>query len=78
MKTYCGIDCCKDCDKLSKYGGCEKCQGHPFGGNCVAERNKNFLTLKNQIIEEINSFGIKNLSMLKNLIIKKNKKRAAD
>lgn len=46
MKTYCGIDCCKDCDKLSDCGGCEKCQGHPFGGNCVAERNKNFLTLK--------------------------------
>ena len=45
MKTYCGIDCCKDCDKLSECGGCEKCQGHPFGGNCVAERNKDFLTV---------------------------------
>ena len=22
MKTYCGIDCCKDCDKLSECGGC--------------------------------------------------------
>ena len=54
MKTYCGIDCCKDCDKLPECGGCEKCQGHPFGRNCVAERNENFLTLKNQIIEEIN------------------------
>ena len=50
MKTYCGINCCKDCDKLSECGGCEKCHGHPFGGNCVAERNENFLTLKNQII----------------------------
>ncbi len=63
MKTYCGIDCCKNCDKLSECGSCEKCQGHPFGGSCVAERNRNFLTLKNQIIEEINSFGIKDLTL---------------
>ena len=63
MITYCGVDCCKVCSKLSECGGCEKCQGHPFGGNCVAERNKNFLTLKNQIIEEINSFGIEDLTL---------------
>ena len=61
MKTYCGIDCCKDCYKLSECGGCEKCKGHPFGGSCVAERNRCFSSLKSQLIEEINALGIKGL-----------------
>ena len=39
-------------------GGCEQCQGHPFGGSCVAERNSNFSELKQQLIEEINALGI--------------------
>lgn len=61
MRTYCGVDCCKDCDKLFECGGCEKCHGHPFGGSCVAERNKDFLSLKQRLIEEINALGIKDL-----------------
>lgn len=61
MKTYCGIDCCKECNRLLECGGCEKCQGHPFGGSCIAERKPNFPELKQQIIEEINALGINGL-----------------
>ncbi|MBQ9510129.1 MAG: DUF3795 domain-containing protein [Clostridia bacterium] len=58
MMTYCGKNCCKECDRLLACGGCEQCQGHPFGGSCVAERNSNFSELKQQLIEEINALGI--------------------
>ena len=58
MITYCGENCCKECDRLLACGGCEQCQGHPFGGSCVAERNSNFSELKQQLIEEINALGI--------------------
>ncbi len=61
--TYCGIDCCKECSRFAECGGCEKCKGHPFGGSCVAERNKNFLELKNTLIEEINALGIDELKV---------------
>ena len=63
MKTYCGIDCCKDCSRLQECGGCEKCQGHPFGGSCVAQRSSDFPALKKQLIEEINSLKIKGLEV---------------
>ena len=63
MTTYCGNDCCKECDRLSACGGCERCQGHPFGGSCVAERNKDFPLLKRQLIGEINAFGIAGLAV---------------
>ena len=63
MKTFCGIDCCKDCNRLLECGGCEKCQGHPFGGSCVAERNRDFKALKRQLIDEINALGIEGLAV---------------
>lgn len=63
MLTYCGIDCCKECDRLLECGGCEQCQGHPFGGSCVAERNKDFPFLKRRLIEEINTLGIEGLAV---------------
>ena len=63
MTTYCGNDCCKECDRLSACGGGERCQGHPFGGSCVAERNKDFPLLKRQLIGEINAFGIAGLAV---------------
>ena len=56
--TYCGSNCCENCADLSKCGGCESCAGHPFGGSCVAERNRNFPELKQQLIEEINALAI--------------------
>lgn len=61
--TYCGLDCCKDCEMLEKCGGCEKCGGHPFGGSCIAERNKDFLKLKDALIGEINGLGIEGLKV---------------
>ena len=42
-------------------GGCEKCAGHPFGGSCIAERNRDFSELKQQLTEEINALGIDGL-----------------
>ena len=63
MKTYCGENCCKECYRLQECGGCEKCQGHPFGGSCVAERNKDFPSLKRLLIDEINNLGIKGLAV---------------
>lgn len=61
--TYCGVDCCKDCGRFQACGGCEKCKGHPFGGSCIAERNKDFPLLKTQLIGEINALGIEGLSI---------------
>ncbi len=63
MMTYCGENCCKKCDRLLECGGCERCQGHPFGGSCVAERSKDFPDLKRQLIDEINAFGIEGLAV---------------
>lgn len=63
MRTYCGQDCCKECERLAECGGCEKCHGHPFGGSCVAERNKDFPSLKRRLIDEINAFGIEGLAV---------------
>ena len=63
MMTYCGTDCCEKCDRLKECGGCEQCQGHPFGGSCVAERNKDFPSLKRRLIDEINALGIRGLAV---------------
>ena len=59
--TYCGIDCCENCVRFSECGGCEKCAGHPFCGSCIAERNRDFSALKQQLIEEINALRIDGL-----------------
>ena len=59
--TYCGSDCCKECDRLVECGGCEKCNGHPFGGSCIAERNKNFDELKKKLIDEVNALDLNGL-----------------
>ncbi len=59
--TYCGLDCCSACSNLAECGGCKKCSGHPFGGSCMAERNRNFTKLKQLLIDEINALGITGL-----------------
>lgn len=59
--AYCGMDCCKECTRLSECGGCDRCKGHPFGGSCIAERNGNFTELKTQLISEINGLGMEEL-----------------
>ena len=61
--THCGLDCCKDCGRFAKCGGCEKCGGHPFGGSCIAERCSSFPELKAQLIREVNALGIKGLTV---------------
>ena len=63
MKTFCGKNCCLDCGRLLECGGCEQCQGHPFGGSCVAERNKDFPFLKRRLIDEINALGVEGLAV---------------
>lgn len=63
MMTYCGNDCCKDCDRLAECGGCEACKGHPFGGSCIAERNKEYTKLKAELINEINMLDISELKV---------------
>ena len=35
----------------------------PFGGSCVAERNKDFPLLKRQLIDEINALGLRELAV---------------
>lgn len=59
--TFCGSHCCEKCSSFSMCGGCEKCAGHPFDGSCIAERNRNYPELKQQLIEEINALGIDGL-----------------
>ena len=59
--TYCGQNCCKDCNRLTECGGCEACKGHPFGGSCIAERNNDFPKLKVNLINEINALNIEGL-----------------
>ena len=61
--TYCGSNCCENCSSFSKCGGCENCAGHPFGGSCIAERNRDFSELKQQLMEEINALGIRGLTV---------------
>jgi len=65
--AICGVDCCKDCSRVKECGGCTVCNGHPFGGSCIAAeciKTGGFEAcnaLKNTLIEEINSLGIKYL-----------------
>lgn len=61
--TYCGKNYCKECGRLSECGGCEQCKGHPFGGSCVAERNKDYPSLKQKLIDDINALGIDGLAV---------------
>ena len=69
MKTICGLDCCGACDRKEACGGCLKTNGRPFGGTCVAAEwmkkggKDEFLRLKNNLIDEINSLGIENLQI---------------
>ena len=48
---------------MAECGGCEKCNGHPFGGSCIAERNNNFAELKKRLIDEINALCIEGLTV---------------
>ena len=65
----CGTDCCAQCPKRESCGGCEKVNGHPFGGTCVAaecirrEGMEAFRVMKKTLIEEINALNISGLQV---------------
>jgi hypothetical protein len=67
MKTICGLDCCGDCDKEKECGGCQKTDGHPFGGHCVAAEiirksgMQAYEDSKKKAVEDFNSLGIESL-----------------
>jgi len=69
MKSICNLDCCDNCSKLEACGGCLKCDGHPFNGECIAANciknngYENYLKLKEELIKEINELGIKDLTV---------------
>ena len=69
MLTICGADCCSKCNRKNDCGGCIKTEGHPFGGQCIAAEYikkggfEAFLELKNTLIKEFNSLGIKGLQI---------------
>ena len=67
MNSFCGSDSCSECGRLSDCGGCEKTDGRPFGGECIAAKcvkaggKAAFEELKNQLIDEINALKIDGL-----------------
>lgn len=67
MSTICGMDCCGQCEREKECGGCEKVDGHPFGGTCIAaeciKKNgmKALAVSKQLVMDEINALGIKDL-----------------
>ena len=69
MQTICGGDCCGNCARVQECGGCISCGGRPFGGNCIAaetiktEGMEAFLKLKEELIHEINTLKIPELSV---------------
>lgn len=69
MKTICGLDCCEKCGMLKKCGGCQKIDGHPLGGDCIAAECikkhgcDKFNELKSTLIKEFNDLGIKGLEI---------------
>lgn len=69
LASICGVDCCSECNIKSECGGCIKTDGHPFGGECIAAECikkggfDEFIRLKNTLIDEFNSLGVKNLQI---------------
>lgn len=67
MESICGVDCCSECNRREKCGGCVKTEGHPFGGTCMAAECikrggfDEFLSCKKTLINEFNALAIENL-----------------
>lgn len=65
----CGGNCCSSCDRFENCGGCEACNGHPFGGICVAAEivrrgGREALQEATQtLIDEVNALGIPGLEI---------------
>lgn len=66
---FCGNNCCKECGKFNECGGCDAVNGHPFGGDCVAQQCVEvggvtaLENLKNNLIDDINSLKIEGLQV---------------
>lgn len=69
MCSICGLDCCKECSRREECGGCQKVDGHPFGGTCIAAEcikrggQEEFLKLKDTLISEFHALGIEGLEV---------------
>ena len=69
MCSICGLDCCKECSRREECGGCQKVDGHPFGGTCIAAEcikrggQAEFLKLKDTLISEFHALGIEGLEV---------------
>lgn len=69
MKSICGLDCCKECERKAQCGGCIETNGKPFGGTCIAaecirkDGIEVFEELKKTLIDEFNSLKIKDLKV---------------
>lgn len=69
MLTICNANYCNKCNKKEACGGCEKTNGHPFGGTCIAAECikrggfKEFLRFKNTLISEFNALEIEGLKV---------------
>lgn len=69
MTSLCGSDCCGKCPRLSECGGCQKTEGRPFGGRCVAAEwvktggLAHFEQEKSRLIAECNALGIQGLAL---------------
>lgn len=69
MASICGVDCCGECNRKDECGGCIKTDGQPFGGECIAAESikkggfDEFFRLKNTLIDEFNSLGVKHLQV---------------
>ena len=69
MTSLCGSDCCGKCPRLAECGGCQKTEGRPFGGRCVAAEwvktggLAHFEQEKSRLIAECNALGIQGLAL---------------
>ncbi len=66
---FCGGNCCANCPKAVSCGGCEACNGQPFGGLCVAAEivkrgGREALAAATQaVVAEVNALGIPGLEI---------------
>lgn len=69
MLSLCGTECCNECTRKEQCGGCQKADGHPFGGNCIAAEcvkrggAPELFRIKNDLISEFNALGIEGLNV---------------
>ena len=67
MSSLCATDCCEKCSRRNECGGCERSQGQPFGGSCVAAEwvkqggYEHFERQKQALVAEFNALGIEGL-----------------